>query len=253
MDLQLDASLAEAYTSNSQRARVVTEAWGTKNLYCLACDERRLAAERAGAKVIDFRCKRGHRYQLKAKAGLLGRTVTNSAYQPKVDAIQRGDAPNYLFLGYDRSSWTVVQLIAIPGHFLTLNAVQPRKPLSPTARRAGWVGSVILLDELPREGRIDLKALSRDEARATFRRFDDLNKKPAETRGWLADVLRIVEQVAPQPGDAFDLAQLKGYTGQLAARHPKNRHVDEKVRQQLQVLRDKGVIAFEKPGKYRRL
>lgn len=252
MEFWLDPTPAAAYASASQRARVITEAWGAKNLYCLACYEDRLVPERAGVKVIDFRCRRGHRYQLKAKQGRLGRAITNSAYRPKVEAIRRGEAPTYVFLGYNRQAWTVEELVVVPGHFLTLEAVRPRRPLGPGARRAGWVGSTILLDQLPRAGRIDLRALPPAEARATFQRFADLNRERPEARGWLADVLRIVDQLAPETGDGFRLEQLKGFAGELRERHPGNRHVEEKIRQQLQVLRDRGVIIFEGRGTYLR-
>lgn len=36
MDTCLDMSLAAAYTSHSQRARVVTEDWVERNMYCPA-------------------------------------------------------------------------------------------------------------------------------------------------------------------------------------------------------------------------
>ena len=37
MDTCLDMSLAAAYTSHSQRARVVTENWVERNMYCPRC------------------------------------------------------------------------------------------------------------------------------------------------------------------------------------------------------------------------
>ena len=37
MDTCLDMSLAAAYTSHSQRARVVTEDWVERNMYCPRC------------------------------------------------------------------------------------------------------------------------------------------------------------------------------------------------------------------------
>ncbi len=33
--------------------------------------------------------------------------------------------------------------------------------------------------------------------------------------------------------------------------HPENKHIKDKIRQQLQVLRDKGYLEFISPGKYR--
>jgi len=45
-------------------------------------------------------------------------------------------------------------LIFIPDFSFTLSAVERRKPLPSTARRAGWVGCNILLDRIPIDARI---------------------------------------------------------------------------------------------------
>jgi len=39
--------------------------------------------------------------------------------------------------------------------------------------------------------------------------------------------------------------------GVIARLHPENRHVRDKIRQQLQVLRDKGLVEFLGRGEYR--
>ena len=38
MNLHCDLTLAAAYASPSQRARVLSESWFLQNAYCLACD-----------------------------------------------------------------------------------------------------------------------------------------------------------------------------------------------------------------------
>jgi type II restriction enzyme len=40
---------------------------------------------------------------------------------------------------------------------------------------------------------------------------------------------------------------------QLAAKHPENNHIKDKIRQQLQMLRDKGIIGFNGRGHYRKI
>lgn len=150
MNLQLQPSLGAGYVSASQIARRVTERWGEENLYCLACASPKLTPATANTAVLDFRCPRcGATYQLKAKGGRFGRTVTNSAYAVKIAAIDAGTAPNYVFLGYSRVEWLVRDVFVVPGHFLTRAVVAERKPLPPAARRAGWIGSSILLHALP--------------------------------------------------------------------------------------------------------
>ena len=51
--------------------------------------------------------------------------------------------------------------------------------------------------------------------------------------------------------DAFALEVLYTFEGQLRHAYPDNRHVREKIRQQLQILRDKGYLAFTGRGTYR--
>jgi type II restriction enzyme len=46
------------------------------------------------------------------------------------------------------------------------------------------------------------------------------------------------------------LSQLYEKEGDFSAAYPGNRHVREKIRQQLQVLRDVGIIRFKGTGHY---
>jgi type II restriction enzyme len=49
----------------------------------------------------------------------------------------------------------------------------------------------------------------------------------------------------------FTLADVYGHVDSLAKLHPHNRHVRDKIRQQLQVLRDLGLLQFLGGGSYR--
>ena len=42
----------------------------------------------------------------------------------------------------------------VPKYFFSPEIIEKRKPLSDTARRAGWVGCNIVLKQIPQEGRI---------------------------------------------------------------------------------------------------
>lgn len=41
------------------------------------------------------------------------------------------------------------------------------------------------------------------------------------------------------------------FENQLSIKHPNNKHIKDKIRQQLQTLRDTGFIEFVKPGFYK--
>ena len=69
-------------------------------------------------------------------------------------------------------------------------------------------------------------------------------------RGWLRLTLRGVIQM---PRSSFRLQDLLSVCAPLAAQeYPKNYHVSDKLRQQLQELRDLGIVEFVSPGIYRR-
>lgn len=256
MDLTLDPTIAEGYTSKAQRSRVITENWASENLYCLNCDTDSIDAHRPGKRVEDFRCPScDRRIQLKAKRGGHGRTVSNSAYEPKINAIQANEAPDYAFMGFDPDAWRISDLFFVPGHFMTPTVVEERKPLSSDARRAGWVGSNILLYRVPAAGRIDIvedgEPIAKDEARSKFAQTAFLAEESTDTRDWTTAVMDCIEELPVRRGGRFELADVYEFEDQLAEMYPENQHIRAKIRQQLQVLRDEGLIEFLGDGEYR--
>ena len=51
--------------------------------------------------------------------------------------------------------------------------------------------------------------------------------------------------------ERLDLDDVYTFEGQLSALYPNNRHVKQKIQQQLQVLRDHGYLDFVSRGYYR--
>lgn len=157
MVLEMPVDLAAAYRSPSQRARVISEAWGLRNLYCPRCDSPRLEASGSNTRVFDFVCPGcAAAFQLKSQSHAFSRRVTDSAYGPMRRAIEESKTPHFLTLHYDRQSWCVRNLTLIPSFALTVSCLEKRKPLSLTARRHGWVGCNILLLKIPADARIRL-------------------------------------------------------------------------------------------------
>ncbi len=159
--------------------------------------------------------------------------------------------PHLAFLYYDRRAPEAVDLILVPSHFVTLRAIERRPPLSPTARRAGWVGCNILLSEVPPDGRLIVvaaRAVTRPTlVRAQWQRFAWMRDEDVTARGWAADVLHSLRSMGRRE---FTLTDAYGWEAGLADRYPRNRNVRAKIRQQLQVLRDKGILRFIGGGRY---
>lgn len=256
MDLAMDPAVAEGYSSKAQRSRVITETWASENLYCLNCEVDRIEAHRPGKRVEDFLCPScDRRIQLKASRGGHGNTVANSAYEPKMEAVRANEAPDYAFMGFDPDGWRVTDLFVVPGHFMTPSVVEKRAPLSADARRSGWVGSNILLDRIPAVGRIDLVEAGASVPKADARnRFDEttfLSERGATTRDWTTAVMDCIDELPVRPGERFELADVYEYEDGLAELYPDNDHIRAKIRQQLQVLRDAGLLEFLGDGEYR--
>jgi type II restriction enzyme len=49
----------------------------------------------------------------------------------------------------------------------------------------------------------------------------------------------------------FELQDVYAFEGALGALYPNNKHVQQKIRQQLQFLRDRGYLDFVSRGRYR--
>lgn len=182
---------------------------------------------------------------MKSKSSKFYNTIVNSEYQTKIEKIKKGLSPNWALLQYDPEEYEVTDLLIIPSHFITLNAVQARKPLSENARRAGWVGSNILLNRLPPDARLyiieDGQVIPKRFVRKKWKRFEFLKEKKLREKGWLNDILTCVRDLDKKE---FTLKEMYGFEERLQELHPDNRHVKDMIRQQMQVLRDEGVVEF---------
>lgn len=249
----MPSELAQAYRSAAQRARVVTEGWGQQNLYCPNCESENLAKCRPNAEAVDFTCPVcAAPFQLKSQSRPLAARVTDAAYSAMRRAVQAGSTPNLLVLHYDLAQWQVRNLLLVPRFAFSMSAIEKRKPLASSARRHGWVGCNIVLTSIPIEARIpvvaDSVALDPATVRHQYNRLRPLSNLGYDARGWTLDVLKVVREIGT---GEFDLDQVYGFEAELARLHPQNRHVREKIRQQLQVLRDMGLVNFVGRGRYR--
>ena len=157
MDLRLPTKDLYRYKSPSQRARVGTESWGAINFFCPACESPRLdvAARNTGA--VDYFCPSCESpFQLKSQSKPLGTRIVDAAYSEMKRAILEDRTPNLFVLHYDLDTWAVRTILLVPHFAFALSALERRKPLAPTARRAGWVGCNILLDKIPVHARISI-------------------------------------------------------------------------------------------------
>lgn len=156
MDLSLPRVPIEQFRNGAQIARVLTETWGTENLYCVACSSDTLAPTGKNFRAIDFVCPICDEcYQLKSGKKLPGTRIVDAGYEAMIASIRSEKNPNLLYLHYEIENG-VQNLMLIPKFFFAEACIEKRKPLAVTARRAGWIGCNIRLDLIASEGRIPL-------------------------------------------------------------------------------------------------
>ena len=253
MQLTFNKSLADNYKSQPQQIRALTEDWVNREIYCPNCGISSIEKYQNNKPVADFFCSGcSEDYELKSKKGITGNKIVDGAYQTMVSRLRSASNPNFFLLNYDLQSHSVLNFLVIPKHFFTPDIIEKRKPLSLTARRAGWVGCNIILRDIPQSGKIFFirngTAEPKEKVISTWKNTLFLrNEKTIEAKGWLLDVMRCVEQLKLQK---FTLEDMYGFERELSTKHPENRHVKDKIRQQLQILRDNGYLMFLSRGQY---
>jgi len=251
MNLQCRADLAAAYKSGCQIARVLTEDWCARELYCPACISDRLSPSSVNTPVIDFTCPEcSQAFQLKSLRTWNPKKIVDAGHESMIRSIRADRVPNLLILQYS-PDWFVRNLLLVPRFFFSESFIEKRRPLGAQARRAGWVGCNILLAQIPVDGKIAVISEGAPtpaaRVRAEFARTCGLAEIPPSVRGWTLDTLNSVRRLGKR---RFTLKEVYEFEDELQAAHPHNRNVRPKIRQQLQVLRDLGLLNFTGQGKY---
>jgi type II restriction enzyme len=241
------------FSSPSQSARVWTESWVRKEVYCPNCGQSNIEKYPNNQPVADFFCSSCKEdFELKSQKNQFSAKVTDGAFGAMCKRLASGNNPNLLLLNYDLKQFGVTNLFVVPKHFFVREIIEERPPLAPTARRAGWVGCNIRLDHVPKAGKIflvrDGQPLPKDDVLTEWNRTLFLREERAESRGWLIEVMKCVDQIGRSE---FELSDVYAFEDQLRRLYPNNRHIKEKIRQQLQVLRDQGYLQFLSRGLYR--
>jgi type II restriction enzyme len=252
MKLGFEESQA-AYESGSQSARVWTERWVGDWLYCPNCGNPKSEQFMANRPVADFFCPScAEEYELKSQKTPIGNKVLDGAFRTMCQRLASSNNPNLLLLNYSLARLSVVNVILVPKHFFVREIIEERKPLAATARRAGWIGCNILLDQVPASGKIffvrDGQPEPKESVLSQWKRTLFLREEGSEGRGWLIEVMRCVESLGKQE---FKIDDIYAFERQLSQLYPDNQNVKPKIRQQLQYLRDRGYLDFVSRGYYR--
>lgn len=246
----LDTNIISWYKNNSQKARIMTEHWTWENVFCPSCWEKIFHYEN-NKPVADFYCEACREdYELKSWK-TLGNKITDWAYSTMIKRLNSSNNPNFFFLNYT-SDYKIKNFVVIPKHYFTEDIIEKRKPLPETARRAWWVWCNILLSPIPESWKIfyiknwnyrDKEDILGDWWKTLF-----LREKKIKSKWWLLDIMKCIESLNKK---SFTLDEIYNFKDILKEKYPQNNYIEDKIRQQLQFLRDKGYLEFVSRGKYR--
>ena len=254
MNLALNMSLAQFYKSKTQQNKVITEAWLEDNMYCPICGEAKINRYIANRPVADFYCHNcSSDFELKSKESnhsVFSNIIPDGAYHTMIERITSQQNPNLFVMTHFNHS--VNNLIFIPNFFFVPSTIIKRPSLKEGARRAGWIGCNINLAAIPNEAKIpvitDCSIMPVLSVKRHFNRLLSLQTDKLHSRNWLMDTMMCIEKLNKE---YFTLQEIYLFEDLLRTKYPDNHFIKAKLRQQLQILRDKGFIEFTDRGKYR--
>lgn len=253
MNLNLNIKTAELYNSASQKVRIFTENWVDKQVYCPNCGNS-ISHYENNRPVADFFCLScKEEYELKSKKNSISSKIVDGAYRTMIERLQSNNNPNFFLLNYNVKNFKILNFFVIPKHFFIPQIIEKRKPLSASARRAGWIGCNILLQSIPQTGKIffikDSLVEPKNKVLNEWQKTLFLREeKETKAKGWLLDIMSCIDNIGSKD---FSLKEIYAFESILSKKHPDNRHIKDKIRQQLQILRDKGYLKFVIKGTYR--
>lgn len=253
MQIFFDDKLAAKYKNVSQKIRVLTENWVEHEIFCPACGNN-LGHYENNRPVADFLCINcKEEYELKSKKDAIGNRIVDGAYRTMIERLQCNDNPNLFLLNYSLPNYKVWNFFVIPKHFFIPEIIERRNPLTNSARRAGWIGCNISLQSIPQSGKIfyikDRRVEPKSRILENWQKTLFLREqREAIGRGWILEIMNSIDRLHKQE---FSLDEMYSFESKFKEKYPNNKHIKDKIRQQLQFLRDKGYLKFMTKGRYK--
>jgi type II restriction enzyme len=141
-------------------SRIVGEAceYYIKNkIKCVRCNDTNFKKYKTNETSKDLICiSCSQKYQIKAKSATqkqvnniknkdIFKTIGGEYYTTVKNIYEQID---YLIILYEKKTYKIINILYIKYENINLNCIIPRKPLSTTAKRAGWRGCNIIFDNI---------------------------------------------------------------------------------------------------------
>lgn len=96
----------------------------------------------------------------------------------------------------------------------------------------------------------DAQPVKKEIVKESFNRTLFIREQSADIKSWILDIMNCVDSITK---DKFTLEDIYAFENKLKLKYPNNNFIKDKIRQQLQVLRDKGIIEFVSRGNYKKI
>lgn len=249
--LILNTKLANNYKSGSQKARVMTEPWALENIFCPNCGNE-ISKYINNKPVADFYCEKCNEdYELKSwKTEKFSNTIMDGSYKTMIERLESNTSPNFFVLQYNKNL-EILNYIVIPKYFIRPEDIIPRRKWIPN--RPNYIMCNISMKWIPESWKIfyikNGVTINKEKVIKEWNKTIFLKeKKNIESKGWILDIMKCIEKLNKKD---FTLQEMYNFETILKQKYPNNNFIKDKIRQQLQFLRDKWYIEFVSNGKYR--
>ncbi len=242
----------ENYHNNSQKIRILSENWVGDNIFCPNCGQS-IKRYKNNKPASDFYCSKCFEdFELKSKMGKsFGKIVPDGKYKTMIDRIVSQNGPNFFFLNYDKSNYAIINFFATPSYMFVPDMILKRK--KGILRRPTYFMCSIDISAIPNSGKIyyiknGIK-LNKNQIIDSWHKITFLKQsKNMYLKGWLIDIMNCIDKLKKE---TFSLNDIYSFENYLKIKHPSNNNIKAKIRQQLQILRDRGYLKFISRGKYK--
>lgn len=251
MKITFNTQLAQPYKKNSQKIRVLSENWVGEEIFCPNCGCN-VSSYENGKPVADFYCSNCKEdYELKSEKDSMSKKIVDGAYRTMIERLQSANNPNFFLLNYDAKNYEVLNFAVVPKHFFVPEIIiQRNKGLK---KRPNYIMCSIDLTEIPKSGKIFYIKNKKIESKK--RVLENWNKtlflresKKTELKGWILDIMKCIDKLEK---NEFTLDEMYSFENLLSQKYINNKHIKDKIRQQLQFLRDKNYLKFIGKGEYK--
>lgn len=242
--------------AKKQIIKVLTEHWTANNIFCPVCWSA-LDNHKIDKPINDLFCiDCNDDFELKAEEWKFWKKIAWWNYDKAIKTIE--EKPMHLFVLKYSKDYTITNFLVVPKYFFTKDVIIKRpKPLK---RRPNYYMSDIDFSAIPESWKIhyinNWTYKSRTEILEEWNKIKFLEnikdkkwEKKWESKGWLLDIMLSIEKLDKKE---FHLKELNIFLDELKLKYPENNNIEAKIRQKLQILRNKWYIEFiDWRGNYR--